>query len=74
MNAARYRACLELLGISAADLARKLGCSDRLTYRWTSGKVEVPVGIGRWLEAWVAVRLAHPDPLPPDDWHPPPGG
>jgi hypothetical protein len=69
MNAARYRECLSLLGISAADLARQLGCSDRLTYRWTSGKISVPVGIGRWLEAWVAVRQAHPDPLPPADWH-----
>ena len=74
MTSARFREYLELLGITAADLARRLGCSDRLTYRWTSGKIEVPVGIGRWLEAWVAVRQAHPGPLPPEDWHRPLAG
>jgi hypothetical protein len=69
MNAARYRECLDLLGISAADLARNLDCSDRITRRWASGRAEVPAGIGRWLEAWVAVRQVHPDPVPPEDWH-----
>jgi hypothetical protein len=69
MTPNRYRECLDMLGITAADLARKLGCSDRLTYRWASGKIEVPIGIANWLENWVAVRLAHPDPLPPEDWH-----
>jgi hypothetical protein len=39
-----------------------------MTYRWASGKIVVPVG---WLEEWVAVRQARPDPLPPDDWHRP---
>ena len=69
MTPARYRECLELLGLSQNDIARSLGCSDRMTHRWASGKIRVPVGIANWLEAWVAVRLAHPDPLPPDDWH-----
>jgi hypothetical protein len=27
------------------------------------------VGIAEWLEEWVAARKAHPDPLPPEDWH-----
>ena len=69
MTPARYRECLDLLGLSQNDIARSLGCSDRMTHRWASGKIRVPVGIANWLEAWVAVRLAHPDPLPPDDWH-----
>jgi hypothetical protein len=46
-----------------------LRCSDRLTHRWASGKIAVPVGIAGWLEAWLAVRQAHLDPAPPDDWH-----
>jgi hypothetical protein len=28
MTPDRYRECLELLGVSASDIARKLGCSD----------------------------------------------
>jgi hypothetical protein len=32
------------------------------------------VGISEWLEEWVAIRLAHPDPLPPEDWHRPLAG
>jgi hypothetical protein len=69
MHPDRYRECLALLGVSASEIARTLKCSDRMAYRWASGKIDVPPGIARWLEAWVAVRLAHPDPLPPDDWH-----
>ena len=69
MKPTRYRECLDLLGVSASDIACILGCSDRMTHRWASGKISVPVGIANWLEAWVAVRQAHPDPLPPDDWH-----
>ena len=69
MTPARYRECLDLLGLSQNDIARSLGCSDRMTHRWASGRITIPAGIARWLEAWVAVRQAHPDPLPPDDWH-----
>jgi hypothetical protein len=69
MTPDRYRECLDLLGISAAVLARRLGCSDRMTYRWTSGKIAVPAGVACWLEEWVAIRQAHPDPEPPEDWH-----
>jgi hypothetical protein len=66
---ARFRDCLTALGLSANDLARILDCSDRITRRWASGRTEVPIGVGRWLEKWVAVRRAHPDPTPPEDWH-----
>jgi hypothetical protein len=69
MTPDRYRECLDRLGVSASEIARILNCSDRMTYRWASGKITVPVGIANWLETWVAVRQAHPDPLPPDDWH-----
>jgi hypothetical protein len=34
MTPNRYRECLELLGVSASDIARILKCSDRMTYRW----------------------------------------
>jgi hypothetical protein len=69
MTAVRFRECLASLGLTTNDLARSLECSDRMTRRWASGRAEVPAGICRWLEAWVAVRQAHPDPAPPQDWH-----
>ena len=71
MTPTRYRECLDLLGMSASEIARTLGCSDRLPHRWASGRIAVPPGISGWLEAWVAIRLAHPDPQPPGDWHQP---
>jgi hypothetical protein len=46
-----------------------LRCSGPHDLPLASGKIAVPVGIANWLEAWVTVRQAHPDPLPPDDWH-----
>jgi hypothetical protein len=69
MTPARYRECLGLLDVSASEIAHRLGCSDRLAHRWASGRIAVPVGIADWLEEWVTIRQAHPDPLPPDDWH-----
>src|SRR5215472_3435546 len=41
MTPARHRECVDL----PSDLARILRCSDRLTHRWASGKIAVPVGI-----------------------------
>jgi hypothetical protein len=69
MTPTRYRECLEFLGLPQRGLAQILGCSDRLTRAWATGRSAIPVGIADWLEKWVAVRLAHPDPEPPDDWH-----
>jgi hypothetical protein len=34
MTPARYRECLALLDLSQNEIARLLGCSDRLTHRW----------------------------------------
>jgi hypothetical protein len=69
MTPARLRECLAALGLSQGGLARLLKCDDRVVSRWATGQNEIPRGIGRWLEDWVAVRTAHPDPLPPKDWH-----
>ena len=69
MTPTRYRECLDFLGLSQRGLAPILGCSDRLTRSWATGRSAIPSGIAGWLEKWVAVRQAHPDPLPPDDWH-----
>jgi hypothetical protein len=69
MTPARYRECLGIVGQSQSGLADLLGCNARLTRAWATGRSEVPCGIARWLEEWVAVRLAHPDPKPPTDWH-----
>jgi len=71
MTSDRYRRCLDFLGLSQRGLAPILGCSDRLKRGWATGRSVIPVGIAEWLEEWVAVRQAHPDPLPPDDWHSP---
>jgi len=65
----RYRECLAIVGQSQRALADVLGCSDRLTRSWATGRAAIPAGIAAWLEAWVAIRQAHPDPLPPEDWH-----
>jgi len=40
-----------------------------LTRAWATGRSAIPVGIADWLEEWVTIRLAHPDPRPPVDWH-----
>jgi ribosome-binding protein aMBF1 (putative translation factor) len=69
MTPDRYRECLAALGLSQRGLAPILGCSDRITRAWATGRSAVPVAIAEWLEAWVAIRLAHPDPKPPADWH-----
>jgi len=69
MTPARYRECLAFLDLSQRGLAPILGCSDRLTRAWATGRSLVPIGIAEWLEEWVAIRQAHPDPLPPEDWH-----
>jgi hypothetical protein len=69
MTSGRYRECLDFLGLSQRGLAPILDCNDRLTRSWATGRSDIPLGIAEWLEEWVAVRQAHPDPLPPDDWH-----
>jgi hypothetical protein len=69
MTPTRYRECLEILGLSQRGLAPIIGCSDRLTRGWATGRSDIPVGVAEWLEEWVAIRQAHPDPLPPEDWH-----
>jgi len=65
----RYRECLAIVGQSQRGLSDVLGCSDRLTRGWATGRSDIPPGIAAWLEEWAATRLAHPDPSPPDDWH-----
>jgi transcriptional regulator with XRE-family HTH domain len=69
MTPGRLRECLTALGLSQGALARQLGCDDRVVSRWATGQNAIPRGIERWLEEWVAVRQAHPDPPPPEDWH-----
>jgi hypothetical protein len=69
MTPDRYRECLAIVSQSQRALADLLGCNDRLTRAWATGRSAVPCGIARWLEEWVAIRQAHPDPAPPEDWH-----
>jgi hypothetical protein len=77
MTAEEFNATLAATSWSAAPLARRLCLGrDRSVRRWASGKIAIPPGIAAWLERWhasqaraVAIRAAHPDPTPPDDWH-----
>jgi hypothetical protein len=68
MTRDRYRECLATVGQSQRGLADVLGCSDRLTRAWASGGNRIPANVAAWLEAWAALRLAHPDPEPPVSW------
>jgi hypothetical protein len=71
MTPARYRECLDFLGLSQRGLAPILQCSDRLTRPWATGREIIPSEVADWLEAWVAIRLAHPHPPPPGKWRTP---
>jgi hypothetical protein len=68
MTPTRYRECLGFLGLSQRGLAPILQCSDRLTRSWATGREIIPSEVADWLEAWVAIRLMHPDPPPPESW------
>jgi hypothetical protein len=68
MTPTRYREALETLGLSQRGLAPILRCSDRLTLSWATGREAIPPEVAGWLESWVAIRLAHPDPPPPEGW------
>jgi hypothetical protein len=75
MTPTRYRECLDALGLSQRGLAPILRCSDRLTRSWAAGRDFIPPEVAAWLESWVTIRLAHPDPPPPENWrrrHPDP--
>jgi hypothetical protein len=71
MTPTRYRECLDFLGLSQRGLAPILQCSDRLTRSWAADREIIPPQVADWLEAWVAIRLAHPDPQPPESRHRP---
>ena len=68
MTPTRYRECLDTLGMSQRGLAPILCCSDRLPRAWATGREFIPPEVADWLEAWVKIRLAHPDPSPPESW------
>jgi hypothetical protein len=69
MTPTRYRECLDIVGQSQRGLAATvLGCADRLTRAWASGRSRIPDDIAAWLETWAAIRTAHPDPEPPESW------
>jgi hypothetical protein len=68
MTPTRYRECLDTLGLSQRGLAPILRCSDRLTRSWATGREAIPPEVADWLESWVAIRVAYPDPPPPGGW------
>ena len=66
MTPARYRECLNALGLSQRGLAPRLGCDSRLTRGWAMGENAIPARVAEWLEAAVAHRVA--EPKPPVGW------
>ena len=68
MTPTRFRECLVTIGLSQRGLAPLLQCSDRLTRSWATGREAIPPEVADWLESWVTIRLAHPDPAPPESW------
>jgi hypothetical protein len=69
MTPARFRACLEELGISQRDLARVIGSATRLPGSWATGVHSVPPAIGRWLERCVKIKAKQVQlPPAPKDW------
>ena len=65
MTAQQFTEALEAIGWSKLRLARLLGCSDTVVWRWARGEAAVPPVIERWLNRLV---LAHALCEVPDDW------
>jgi hypothetical protein len=72
MTPTRFRECLAILGLTQRGLAPFLGCTDRTPRHWAAGGHPIPEKVAAWLEEWVAIRLAHPDPQPPKPAEPEP--
>lgn len=54
MGAASFRAAVEFLGLSQADVADRLGVSDRTVRHWLAGRYAIPVGVADEVRAWLA--------------------
>ena len=53
MGAASFRAAVEFLGLSQADVADRLGVSDRTVRHWLAGRYAIPVGVADEVRAWL---------------------
>jgi hypothetical protein len=51
--------CLEALGWTAGDLARRLNIGDRPATRWLSGKNPTPPNILAWLRLLALHQVEH---------------
>lgn len=63
MNATEYNACMQAIGWSQHELARRLGVSPGKTKRWGNGQYPVPRDVARWLQR--VARWIHANPPPP---------
>jgi transcriptional regulator with XRE-family HTH domain len=67
MTPTTLRAALAAIGWSQTDLARELGCSDRLVRRWAAGAqgYAIPGPVAAWLLDLAACHVKRPAPK---DW------
>lgn len=66
MSAERLRWCLEVLGWSSQELARRLAVNEKSARYWVAGRRPVPDSLAAWIEHLVAVMLQQP--ALPDGW------
>jgi hypothetical protein len=59
MNAVEFNHYLELLGLSQADLAARLGVTTRTVRRWQSGEQVIPLWATEVLSAWHQLHMLH---------------
>jgi hypothetical protein len=62
MTAARFRQSLDLLEFNSRDFAAWINGTDRTVRRWASGKMDIPVDVGVWLEGLTSYLEQNPRP------------
>ena len=63
MTPERLRECLDILGMTDAQLIRALDADPRTVQRWQSGARNIPNVVADWLERLAAHWQANPPPI-----------
>lgn len=65
MTPERFRECLDAIGWTGRELARRLEVDERQVRRWSSGS-EMPQRVADWIEALAEAHQANPPPGRPE--------